>query len=99
MIEKAQRVDQTKEDILALNGVHQTKEDILALNGAHQAKDEQAPKGIEEVIDLTDTPPKKTPSTQDTAKGKHKMYFDSHRGKGDKITGRWESGGGNYKGR
>jgi len=89
VIEKAQRVDQTKEDILALYGVHKSKEDILALYGAHQAKDEMAPRGMEEVIDLTDTPPKKPPSTQDTSKGKHKVYFDFHRGK---VVRAWADG-------
>jgi hypothetical protein len=89
VIEKAQRVDQTKEDILAQYGVRKSKEDILALYGAHQAKDEQAPKGIEEVSDLTDTPPKKTPSTQDTTKGRHNMYFDFHQGK---VVRAWADG-------
>ena len=89
MIEKAQGVHQTKEDILALYGVHKSKEDILALYGAHQAKDEMAPRGMEEVIDLTDTPPKKPPSTQDTTKGRHKVYFDFHR---RKVVRPWADG-------
>ena len=89
VIEKAPGVHQTKEDILALYGVDKSKEDILALYGAHQAKDEMAPRGMEEVIDLTDTPPKKPPSTQDTNKGKHKVYFDFHRGK---VVRAWADG-------
>ena len=72
-------------------GVSQSKEDILSLYGVSQApmNNEQVPENIEGVIDLTDTPPKKTSSTQDTTKGRHNMYFDFHQGK---VVRAWADG-------
>ena len=78
VIEKARGVSQSKEDILSLYGVSQA-----------QMNNEQVPENIEDVIDLTDTPPKKTSSTQDTTKGRHNMYFDFHQGK---VVRAWADG-------